>query len=243
MQAELDQQWARLVSNDPDIVLPTLSEAFEDNDAPAAPIGVQGDEVSIVVLVPNEEAVPEQLPATTQAGNLTLRKLPKGERSVFYGRLIAGHVLVTLREGFAVAPGINSARLIAVRTTVPDIYGRSSLECMLAGHWSRAAFNGVQWQDADSGKILVGTATELISNEKRGQMVPIDLAAEPEISEVLSGIDTADLSVERLLTDGSRCGRTCLGLWSWRIAAGQCPIDRDFIPNVPRPPLAATSLG
>ena len=40
-QAELDQQWARLVNNDLDTVLATLSEAFEDNEAPTAPIGHQ----------------------------------------------------------------------------------------------------------------------------------------------------------------------------------------------------------
>ncbi len=38
-QQELDRQWARLVGNDPDTVLATLAEAFEDNEAPAAPVG------------------------------------------------------------------------------------------------------------------------------------------------------------------------------------------------------------
>jgi len=37
-QDELDQLWGRLVGNDPDVVLGTLAEAFEDNQAAAAPI-------------------------------------------------------------------------------------------------------------------------------------------------------------------------------------------------------------
>lgn len=110
--------------------------------------------------------------------------------------LIAGHVLVTLREAFAVAPGVSSAGVIAVRTSVPDIYGRTSVECMLAGRWTRAAFDGVQWKDASAGKILAGTATDLVLNEKRGQIVPVDLATEPDIAAILSRIDTAELSGE-----------------------------------------------
>jgi hypothetical protein len=148
--------------------------------------------LSLIVLVPNEDAVPERLPSTTQAGNLTLRKLPKGERSALYLLLIAGHVLVTLREAFAVAPGVDAARVIAVRRSGPDIYGRPVLDCIVAGRWTRMAFNGVRWTDADAGNILAGTATELVLNEKRGQILPVDLSSEPEIRDLLSTMDTTD---------------------------------------------------
>ena len=195
-QHELDRQWARLTGNDPDTVLATLAEAFEDNEAPAAAVGIDGAELSLIVLVPGEDAVPERLPATTQAGNLTLRKLPKGERSAFYLLLMAGHVLVTLREAFAVAPGVEAARVIAVRRGGPDIYGRAALECMVAGRWTRTAFDGVRWADADAGNILAGTATELVLNQKRGQVLPVDLSAEPEIRDLLSVMDTTDPASE-----------------------------------------------
>jgi hypothetical protein len=195
-QQELDTQWARLVGNDPDTVLATLAEAFEDNEPPAAAVGIDGAELSLIVLVPGEDAVPERLPATTQAGNLTLRKLPKAERSAFYLLLIAGHVLMTLREAFAVAPGVESARVIAVRRSGPDIYGRPVLDCMVAGRWTRTAFSGVRWADADAGSVPAGTATELLLNQKRGQILPVDLSAEPEIRDLLSAMDTTDPATE-----------------------------------------------
>jgi hypothetical protein len=195
-QHELDKQWARLTGNDPDTVLATLAEAFEDNEAPAAPVGIDGTELSLLVLVPGEDAVPGRLPATTQAGNLTLRKLPKAERSALYLLLIAGHVLVTLREAFAVAPGADAARVIAIRHGAPDIYGQPVLDCMVAGRWKRTAFDGVRWADADAGDILTGTAAELVLNQKRGQIVPVDLSAEPEIRDILSAMDTADPATE-----------------------------------------------
>jgi hypothetical protein len=134
--------------------------------------------------------------AASQAGNLTLRKLPKSERSALYLLLIAGHVLVTLREAFAVAPGVDAARVIAVRRSGPGIYGRPVLDCMVAGRWTRTAFNGVSWADADAGNILAGTATELVFNHKRGQILPVDLSAEPEIRDLLSTMDTTDPATE-----------------------------------------------
>jgi hypothetical protein len=36
--------------------------AFEDNEAAAAPLGVDGDEVAVVVLAPPETVVPERMP-------------------------------------------------------------------------------------------------------------------------------------------------------------------------------------
>ncbi|MDQ3895947.1 MAG: hypothetical protein M3326_01645 [Actinomycetota bacterium] len=66
LQAQLDYAWERLCANDSDVVLATLEEAFEDNEAPAAAVGVNDDEVALVVLVPGSEVVPEQTPSTTR---------------------------------------------------------------------------------------------------------------------------------------------------------------------------------
>ena len=196
-QADLDEHWGQLLANDPDTVIATLAEAFGDNEAPAAPIGLDGDELSLAVLVPADSTVPERMPATTQAGNLTLRKLPKGERASLYTLLVAGHVLVTLRETFAVAPRINATRMIVLTTSGPDAYGKPRLECIMAGRWTRAAFDGVQWQDTDAATILQDTAAELITNMRRTELLPIDLSKEPQIAAVLAGIDTAELLSER----------------------------------------------
>jgi hypothetical protein len=196
-QAELDKNWELLLANDPDTVISTLANAFEDNEAPAAPIGAEGDEVSLAVLVPADSAVPERMPATTQAGNLTLRKLPKSERAALYMLLVAGHVLVTLRETFAVASGVTAARVIALRIAGADAYGQARLECVIAGRWTRAAFNGVRWQEIDAGTILQDTASELVANISRNQLLPIDLSKEPEIASALARIETAELLSEQ----------------------------------------------
>ena len=42
----------------------------------------------------------------TDAGNLSLRKLTKSDKADLYKLLVAGYVLVTIREAFAVAPSL-----------------------------------------------------------------------------------------------------------------------------------------
>src|SRR4029434_7631607 len=142
LQRALDQRWQQLCGNDPEVVLATLAEAFEDNEAPAAPVAVDGAELDLVVLAPPYEVVPERMPGRTQAGNLTLRKLPKGQRPALYGLLVFGHLLVTMREAFAVAPGIAAIRSVLLRHAGADAYGRARLECLVAGRFLRSALTG-----------------------------------------------------------------------------------------------------
>jgi hypothetical protein len=195
LQRELDERWSQLCDNDPDVVLATLAEAFEDNDAPAAAVAVAvAADLSLVVLVPTEDVGPERMPAQTQAGNLTLRKLPKADRSAFYTALVAGQLLVTLREAFAVAPGITAVRSVVLRNAGVDAYGRPRLECLLAGRYLRSAFDGVHWQEADAGTIVEDTASELVFNLRTGRgLQPIDLRQEPEIRKLISLVDVDEL--------------------------------------------------
>ena len=107
-QRALDAGWRALLGNDPATVLATLAEAFADNEMPSAALDVSGEEAAVAVLIPPlTEAVPEQIPDTTKAGNPTLRRLGKRERNDFYVQVLCGHVLATVRETLAVAPGID----------------------------------------------------------------------------------------------------------------------------------------
>jgi hypothetical protein len=194
VQRQLNRRRQQLCDNDPEVILATLAEAFEDNEAPAAPVAVDGAELDLVVLAPPYEVVPERMPDRTQAGNLTLRKLPKGERSTLYALLVFGHLLVTMREAFAVAPGITAIRSVLLRHGDPDAYGRPRLECLLAGRFVRAAFDGVRWHDADASRIVEDTATELLVNLRRGtELQPINLSKEPEIQKVIDLVDFDEL--------------------------------------------------
>lgn len=194
-QTELDTWWAALQKNDPATVLGALAEAFEDNEAAAAPVGVEGDEVSVVVLAPSESIVPERMPGTTPSGNLSLRKLAKGDRAAFYTQAVMGHVLVTVKETLAEAPAIQQVRVVAVRQAATDAYGRPKLDCLVAGRWTRSALAGVAWAAADATTIARDTAAELIAKLRAGkELQPLDLGEQPEIRALLGIVDVDELT-------------------------------------------------
>jgi hypothetical protein len=193
-QAELDAWWAALLRNEPETVIGTLAEAFEDNEAAAAPLGVDGDEVSLVVLAPSESIVPERMPGTTASGNLSLRKLSKGERAALYTQAVMGHVLVTIKEALAVTPGIQQVRLIALRHAGTDAYGQPKLDCLLAGRWTRQALQGVAWSTADAVTVAQDAAAELLIKLRGGkELQPLNLDAQPEIQQLLKVVDVEGL--------------------------------------------------
>jgi len=190
-QAQLDAWWQRLVTNDPDAVLEHLAAAFEDNDAPAAAVGVDGSEVSLAVLVPGLDTVPEGMPARTDAGNLSLRKLTKRDRNGYYLEVVAGYLLVTLREALAIAPGLTDARLVALRVAGADAYGSRRMEAVLAARVARRSLDGIRWDDATASEIVRDASTELLARQ-RGQakeLTALDLGDEPEIAQVVAIVE------------------------------------------------------
>jgi hypothetical protein len=195
-QEELDMLWHRLLDNDPEVVLGTLAEAFEDNEAAAAPIGVAGTEASVVVLVPSQSAVPERRPELTAAGNLSLKKLTKRELADFYKLMVCGYVLATVREGFAVAPGLQHLRVVAIRNTGTDAYGKTRVEAVLAAGFARSALQGVQWATADAATVLNDTNEELTAHfaGPSKELTALDLAQEPDLAAVLAAVDLAELT-------------------------------------------------
>jgi hypothetical protein len=195
-QQYLDQRWHHLCANVPAVVLETLEEAIEDNEAPSAAIGVSDDEVSLAVLVPGvDQVVPERMPSTTPTGNLSLRKLPQRDRAAYYKPFVCGQVLVTVRETLAVAPGIAAARVAVLRQDGPDAYGRPRVSCLLAATFDRAALQGVRWHTADAASIVHDTSRELLLNPRArtGELLPLELAAEPALAQLVAAVDLAEL--------------------------------------------------
>jgi hypothetical protein len=194
-QAELDQLWHRLLNNDPEIVLGTLGEAFEDNEAAAAPVGVSGAEASVVVLVPSPSAIPERKPALTPAGNLTLKKLTKREHADFYKLMVCGYVLATVKEALAVAPSLTHVRAVAIRTMGSDAYGRRTVEAVLAGRFPRQALIGVQWSTASATTIVNDVSDELLLRQTGAskELTALDLYANPDIASLINAVDLTDL--------------------------------------------------
>ena len=187
VQQEIDKLWQRLITNDPDVVLAVLSHAFQNSSAHAAPLGVWDAEAQLALLAPDLAALPERHPTTTAAGNLSLKKFTKGEMADLYKQLVAGLVLATAKEAFAVAPGVTDIRIVALRNTPADAYGKVRPEAILAARVARAALNGVQWTKADALTILNEISSELVTRTAGPSkaFAPLDLKTEPEIARLI----------------------------------------------------------
>lgn len=190
-QRELDRHWAALGANDPDVVLATLAEAFADNETPAAAVGVTGDHVAVVVLVPGPDVLPERMPTRTPSGKPSFKPPTKTVRNRWYVNLVCGHLLATVRETFAVAPAIDVVRAAVVRLTPADAYGNRRHEVLVAATLARATLDGVAWDATEAGDIVDDIATEKLFrlSGQAKELVPVDIRHEPDLVAVLAIID------------------------------------------------------
>lgn len=194
-QRELDSAWQSLIDNDEDIVLAALEEAFEDNQAPAAAVGVDGDTASVVVLVPGPETLPERVPSTTLAGNLSLKKMTKSARASWYLSLVAGHVVATAREALAAAPGLAAVTVVAVRRA--PLGGQP--EVLLATTLDRRALASVHWQSVRAWEAVdsCGRDTRVRFKGVAREMAPLDLSGEPGLAGVALALEPASIGAAR----------------------------------------------
>lgn len=120
-EREAHEQWQALLRNDEDLVIPALVDAFGDNTAPVAPLGVDEDgTVELLLMLPGTDAVPGRMPGVTEAGNPSLRSMTRQQTGYWYLQLVAGYLLVTVKEALAVAPGVTGAHVVAVRRAGDD---------------------------------------------------------------------------------------------------------------------------
>lgn len=190
-QQRLAEWWKQLLANEPHHVMWAIQHAFEDNEAAAAPTGVHDATASLVVHVPGVEVLPDRIPGTTAAGNLSLRQTTKSQRADLYKLVVCGYALVTVKEAFAVAPGITEVAIIAVRQGPVDAYGVRLPEVVAALRFQRQALDGIQWDTADAVQIVNDAATERILEQlgAAGELTPLDLDAHPDVKAALDAVD------------------------------------------------------
>jgi len=188
---EIDQLWGRLLSNDPDVVLAVLSNTFTADHVSVAPLGAWDSEAHLAAHMPGPETLPDRHPTTTAAGNLSLKKFTKAEAADLYKQLVAGLVLATMKQAFAVAPALRTIRIVALRNTLNDVYAQDRRDALLAARFPRERLNGVRWNVADAATILQGISDELLIRTAglSKTLAPLDLKAEPDIAHLLNAIN------------------------------------------------------
>ena len=185
-QARSDASWHQLLGNDPQTVLAVLEEAFQDNQAPAAPINCEGDEVSLLMLYASPDLVPDRKPTWTPTGKPTLHKRSKTERNEFYAASLASNVLATVKEAFAVAPAINRVALMVVRKDESPQSARPVLSCLYCGRFERSRFKQLDWSQIDPLAKILNASDALIQRKGRtAEVAPLDLSDVPDLAAIL----------------------------------------------------------
>ena len=164
-----------------------LAAAFADNEAPAAPLDVDGTQVSLVVLVPSPEVVPDRRASITASGNLSLKKLTKTDAAQVYRQVVFGHLLVTLREAFAVAPGLQSARIVAIRRGT--VATRGGTEVLLAATSHRTVLSSEPLDRLDAGEAGRRCLSLLSVKGVAKALQPVPLSHEPDLQRLLAQVE------------------------------------------------------
>jgi len=192
-QQAADDWWSRLNACDPDTVWDQLGRAFADNEAAAAPLAVRDRHADLAVLLPPVSALPQKMPGVTAAGNPSLRKMTKAQTALWYQVLAAGFILTTADEAFAVAPGLHSATLIALRPPDdPDLF--AAAECVVACTIHRNNL-AASLRTGPSPDVLTRVTTELLVNPdgRSGAWKPLNLRDQPDLQAVVDKVDLDQL--------------------------------------------------
>lgn len=197
IQASLDEEWERLQRNDAVAVMSALEEAFSDNGAPAVPIDCRGDRATVVILMEGEEEVPERVPAVTPGGRPTLRRLSKTDRNGLYRAWVYSNILATVREAFAVAPGLQGVTVVVLRREAQNPYGKRPLSVVYVGTMRRDKCDQIAW-NAPAAVDAVLDADDLLVRVK-GQthsLASVDLAGRPDLEAIVGQFERLNVGAD-----------------------------------------------
>lgn len=191
-QRELNEGWDRLNANHPEAVIDALERAFEDNQAPAAPINCEGSRASVVILFPPQDFLPEKKPELTPAGKPTLKRRSKTEASDLYSRAVASTVLATVKEAFAVAPGLEQISIVVARKDARAENPEDFMAAIYAGTFSRERVHRINWERVDPlDEIYTAPDAMLRRKGSTSTLAPLDLRSEPELRSVVDQLREA----------------------------------------------------
>jgi hypothetical protein len=191
-QSELDEEWTDLNANKPEIVMAALEAAFEDNQDPAAPVDCEGRRASIIILYPPQDFMPDKKSALTPTGKLTLKRRNKTETSDLYARAMASTVLATVKEGFAVAPGLEEITTLVARKDSRADDPQDYMAAIYAGTFSRDRIQKLDWEHIDAlEEIYIAPDAMLKRKGSTATLTPLDLSKEPDLKAVIEQLKDA----------------------------------------------------
>jgi hypothetical protein len=179
LQASLDEGWQRLLANDREAVFEAIEAAFEDNEMPAAPIDVDGPAATLVMKIASpSELIPEREPSTTPTGKPTHKRRTKRDINALYAELLASQVVATVKEAFAVAPGLQHIRVLTIRGD--RLGGGLQLIPLYVGEMDRALLRRDDWKDINV-LAFVESVGEIRYRGQVQELAPLAIDNDPQL--------------------------------------------------------------
>lgn len=135
--------------------------------------------------MPRVEALPDRIPTTTVAGNLSLKKMTKSQRATWYLPLVAGHVVATAKETMAACPGLSNVTVVALRKE-----SQNQLAPILATNLSRDSLQKVAWAEVSAWEVIerLGRDTRVRFKGVAREITPLDLSDEPSLKPLIDAL-------------------------------------------------------
>jgi hypothetical protein len=170
LQSRSDAWWHSLLVGDPAVLHPVLTTAFGDNAAPVSVLDARGETAVLAVLLPGIDVLPDKRPHVTPTGKPSVRKWTKSELHEAYADLLGAHTLATIREAWAVAPGLATIRIMGVCRAPGTAQGLLFDVSVTRndGDWLDDRWGRVILDATPGGLVRVGRACEITSRPTDG---------------------------------------------------------------------------
>jgi hypothetical protein len=186
-QARADEQWQKLLANDPVTVIATLETAFEHSQMPAAAVDCAGAHVTVLVRFPTPEGVvPAQQFDLTPTGRPTVKARTKSETNRLYAAAVLSHSLAAGREALAACPGLDEANILLL-TGGND--ATSPLAAVSAVRIDRPTLERIDWSARpDPATVALRFERLMLLKGQSAEVSPLSLADEEPIHRVVEEV-------------------------------------------------------
>ena len=183
LQARLDEGWCRLLANDRNAVFEAIEAAFEDNEMAAAPIDVDGATATVLMKIAAPgELIPEREVTSTPTGKPTHKRRTKAVINVLYAEILASHVVATVKEGLAVAPGLKHVKILTIRGD--RLGGGQQLVPLYIGAFDRESVQRDDWKDINV-LAFIEAHGEVRYKGQAQELAPLLTKSDPELRATL----------------------------------------------------------
>ena len=148
-QLQADAWWTALGQGHVETVRAALEAAFADNPAPVTICELEPTSAFLAVVLPDSDVLPARRAHVTPGGRLSVKDWTQTDLNETYADLLGAHLLATARETWAVAPALQTFRVVGLLDSDDE---------------SRVLFyfqvdrDGTPWQSDSTGRRILDNA-------------------------------------------------------------------------------------